>query len=531
MLHPWSWLFALLAQMRQFLFPLLALLLFGQRAIDRDSRIQLVLAIAVVAALVATALLRYFTYRYRIGSDSLSVRSGLLARNRREIPFARIHNVAVHQNLLHRLFGVAELRLESAGSRHPEAEMRVLRYSQAMALEQLVRQHARGAGAAPAQAPVDDATRPAADAAHHPTQGQLLLALRAADLLRLGLVSNRGMVVALAAFGTLTQLVPREVLGDYIRAHGREVAGLANQVSLSTRDAWLLGGGLLLVMLALTRLLSVVLAFVQYHGFVLVQDNGRLTVERGLLSRLRSSVGRGRIQAWSLYQGLLQRWLGVCQLKVDIAAGNPADNNSRALRELAPIAATARCRGLVAQLAPELAWPAQWQPLDRRQFWRLALPSLLWLPLATAGLWQLAGSWALLALLALPWSLLASWRWLQHAGYWIDARCVAVRGGWLRRWWKLAPTAKVQALRLQRSPLDRLCGTASLVLDTAGAGAGRARLQVPLLPLARAQELLDGLAAAISRPRPRAAPSAAGSTDGGAPVTEVLADLQPAQPG
>jgi putative membrane protein len=55
------------------------------------------------------------SYRYRIGSDAITVRSGLLARNRREIPFARIHNVEVRQNPLHRLFGVAELRLESAG--------------------------------------------------------------------------------------------------------------------------------------------------------------------------------------------------------------------------------------------------------------------------------------------------------------------------------------------------------------------------------------------------------------------------------
>ena len=62
----------------------------------------------------------------------------VLARNRREIPFARIHNVTVHQNVLHRLFGVAELRLESAGGVRPEAEMRVLKLDQALALQKQV---------------------------------------------------------------------------------------------------------------------------------------------------------------------------------------------------------------------------------------------------------------------------------------------------------------------------------------------------------------------------------------------------------
>ena len=32
LLHPWSWLFVLLAQLRQFLFPLVALVIFGQRS-------------------------------------------------------------------------------------------------------------------------------------------------------------------------------------------------------------------------------------------------------------------------------------------------------------------------------------------------------------------------------------------------------------------------------------------------------------------------------------------------------------------
>ena len=105
-LHPWSWLFVLLAQLKQFIVPLVALLFFGRG--DRNELWPLI----GVGVLALTSVLQYFTYRYRIGSDGISIRSGWLQRSRREIPFARIHNVAVQQTLLHRLFGVAELRLE-----------------------------------------------------------------------------------------------------------------------------------------------------------------------------------------------------------------------------------------------------------------------------------------------------------------------------------------------------------------------------------------------------------------------------------
>lgn len=106
--------FVLLQQIRQFLIPLAALILFGSRDGNRDVADQIATGV-VIAVLVAISVLRYFTYRYRIGSDSVAIRSGLLERSRRDIPFARIHNVVVHQSLLHRLAGVAEVRLESAG--------------------------------------------------------------------------------------------------------------------------------------------------------------------------------------------------------------------------------------------------------------------------------------------------------------------------------------------------------------------------------------------------------------------------------
>lgn len=91
-----------------------------------------------VGALVVASLAEYFTYRYTLQGDGIRIRSGWLHRSLREIPFARIHNVNLHQSKpLHRLF-VAEVRLEAAGGIKPEAQMRVLRMDQALALEALL---------------------------------------------------------------------------------------------------------------------------------------------------------------------------------------------------------------------------------------------------------------------------------------------------------------------------------------------------------------------------------------------------------
>ena len=53
------------------------------------------------------------------------------------------------------------------------------------------------------------------------------------------------------------------------------------------------------------RLLSVALALSQFHGFRLTEEPRRLMVERGLFARLRTSVARRRIQAWTQQEGVL----------------------------------------------------------------------------------------------------------------------------------------------------------------------------------------------------------------------------------
>ncbi|MEA9577919.1 PH domain-containing protein [Xanthomonas nasturtii] len=484
-LHPLSWVFVLLQQIRQFLIPLVALVVFGSRDGSRDFADHIATAV-VIAVLVAISVLRYFTYRYRIGQDSVAIRSGLLERSRRDIPFARIHNVVVHQSLLHRLAGVAEVRLESAGGHKPEAEMRVLRLDQALALEDLIRRRAHHADAAAAAVQTDDRTT--------------LLRLPMGEVIRLGLISNRGMVVVAASFGVIYQMIPRRVASSFIETNGEIAYRYVNQIHPGAAVTTILVTIAVVAVLVAMRALSVALAVAQYHGFHLSESERRLTVERGLLTRIRSSVALRRIQSWTVYESRLHRLFGRRQLRVDTAVTNTGDNHDSALKELAPIAEPQRCDALLQRLLPGIAWPpAQWQAIATHCWWRLSLPTLLMLLPLVAGLaWQF-GSQAAWLLLWLPWSAFKAHRQVHRMGYAVDARYVAVRGGWWKRWWRLAELDKLQALQLQRSPLDRLTGTATLWLDTAGASPTGPALRLRFVPLAQAQALQTQLGAALAR--------------------------------
>ncbi|MDQ3229410.1 MAG: PH domain-containing protein, partial [Pseudomonadota bacterium] len=433
-----------------------------------------------VGVLAAVSVLQYFTYRYRVERDSLTIRSGWLHRSLRHVPFARIHNVVLHQTLLHRIFGVAEVRLESAGGDKPEAQMRVLRLDDALALEQLIRH--RGV------LPADDAPVVADD---------VLLAMPIAEVIRHGLISNRGLIVVGAGVGALSQVSPR-LLPNLFESLGESLFGWAGQQAFGPVQYAMAALVFLALFVVLLRVLSVAMALLQYHGFVLSEHGRRLTVVRGLLTRLRTSATRRRIQAWTLQEGLLHRLFKRRTLKIDTAVAE-SGNEKRALKELAPIATPDACDVLIQHLLPTIEWPrASWQPLHRRAAWRLFLPGVLFALALTAVLVWRFDVLGLVGLLWLPWAWYQSTQHARRAGYSVDADLIAVRGGWWSRHWRFAELGKVQALQLTRSPLDRRFGMATLHLDTAGASGLNPPLRIHYLPVHEAQTLYQRLGTIVA---------------------------------
>jgi len=506
-LHPMSWLFVLLAQLRQYLIPLIALFVLGRKdspgrappSWDRwDSELWPLLGVAVLAA---SSVWRYFTYGYGIGQDALRIRSGVLSRSLRIIPFARIHNVAIEQTLLHRLFGVASVRLESAGSERPEAEMRVLSMDAAIALEALVRRHTTvgpPSAVADAQARSTSATAPAVGGP------VTLLRLPLREIVLQGLLSNRGLIALGAVFAALAQPglnfdwgLPWRLTERLLRRTIGE-----DQGALARAEPLLLAtyGALVLVCaLVALRLLSVALTLLQDHGFTLTREGRRITVERGLVSRVRASISRRRIQAWTVREPLLHRLAHRRTLAIDNAAGAGEEGSGHTLRELAPLVTPAQADRLIHDLAPATGWPAvEWRRLPGSHWWRRAAPVAAVLLLLSLGLGWHLGAAGLLPLLLLPLVAWAARRKAELARWAVTDSLVAVKEGWLERTWRFAELDKLQAVELSRSPIDRGCGTATLWLDTAGASGLGPPLRIAYLPAAEAQRLADILTEALA---------------------------------
>lgn len=482
-LHPWSWLFHAARVLGELLLPLVILVV-----LHRDEHMVMVGAGAVVVLACVYGWVRARSFRYEVLAEEIVIREGVFTRESRQVPFSRIQAVSERRGLMHRFVDVTELVLESGSGGRPEAVMKVLYPRDAARLAELLRHHraARAVAAeagAGAEVATDGATT-APGAAHVPAPTrEVLLSLPAVELVKLGLVSNRGLLVLAMGVGVVSQnaellefMPGADRLADRIEAS----LGEAARASIVDVVAWLLV--LMAVGLAGLRILSIGHALFTQYGFTLLREGDRLRVQRGLLTRVDVSGRVSAVQRLQLERTLLHRLFGRCSLRVELPVTLAAAvSGVPRLDHLAPIASPTQAQALIQACLPGFdAHALCWQPLHpgaAARRWQRTLTWLLPLLACGAGLaWALPGLPADtgVAALGLSVALLAAsaWHaraWARSAGYAVHHGVVVWRSGVLTQRWVLLPEARVQAVVLRRSPRDRRAGTATLCADSMAA--------------------------------------------------------------
>jgi putative membrane protein len=250
-----------------------------------DGQGEAVYLIVIGAATMIFGLVNWLVTRWKIDGDTLRIESGLIRRDSKRLPLARIQAVDIVRPLLARLLGVSELRIRLAGSSSSDGRLAYLSESAALQLRQ--RLLTKGVGGDPL-----DADTPAVGA---PTPEHMMASVATGRLL--GSVLFSGLTLVLVSIAVV--LV---VLGLTAPKAAAAVAGfLAVYIFGFVSSLW--------------RRLSN-----QFH-FEAVEAPEGIRVRRGLLQTVSETIPFGRIQAVRKIEPLLWRPMGWCRLEVDIAGG------------------------------------------------------------------------------------------------------------------------------------------------------------------------------------------------------------------
>jgi len=230
--------------------------------------------------------------KYWIEADELRVDTGVIGRQSRRIRIDRLQGIDIVQPFVARLFGLAELRMDAAGSGR-EGSLSFLRLSEAQQLKELLlarrdAARARADGGAPVAPPPAEAPE------------RLLTRIGPGLLAGAVALSSETLVSVLSA----AVLVAVAMWFDSLAAAG----GLFPVI---------LGAGLV----AFRR-------FSGAYGFTVTEGPAGLQVRRGLFDLDTQTIALPRLQGVTITEPLLWRRLGWARLDVSLA-GTAHDDHGR----------------------------------------------------------------------------------------------------------------------------------------------------------------------------------------------------------
>ncbi|MFI6506234.1 PH domain-containing protein [Streptosporangium sp. NPDC050855] len=449
--------------------------------------IPLAVLLLVLAGIASLGVLRHATTRYRITGERLEHRSGLVFRRDRSIPRDRVRTVDVTAQPVHRLFGVAVVRV---GVGEQEADLRLDAVSRARA--ERLRLLLGPEGGTPADSETVTA-RPA--------------------WVGYALLSGWTPLIGLAPFGALFRAL--EILG----LQPAEVGLLREAWSTASRFSWpVVAGTVLAAVLAIGFAGALLLHVEVWWRFRLTRGtDGTYRIRRGLLGTRSLSLQDGRLRGVRLAEPLPLRWGGGARLSALVAGVNPDDSEERTSAALLPPAPRQAALRVAARVlgAPVLATRLRRHPRAAlrlrlsRAVWAVALPAV---PLAWLGTWASRlpdGLW-LLAPACLPVTLLLAADAYRGLGHGMSGGYLLTRHGAIARRTTALRTDAVIGWTVGRSPAQRRRGLMTL---TAATSAGTHRIKDVGVGqgLTFAEEAVPGLLAPFTVPTARPARAASSS--------------------
>ena len=403
------------------------------------------LVIAVVASLV-----RYWFFRYRITDDSILIREGVFRKTQLDIKFERIQAINTEQNVVYRLFDLVTVRFDTAGSARQEGHLPAVRTALADSLRQRIR-HEQPRASDDSETEKQDMPR------------RELLALGPADIVRIGLSSNRALIL-LALLGPLLDQLEQKI-GNALE--NSDLGGAADNAGLSVLAGVGVAAAVVMVVMLLLVIASILGAFLRYYGFRLVAEEDVLRSAGGLLTRHEQALNLAKIQTLEARQNPVLRLFDRFRLSAKQASSARRD----------------RARSFVIPLCEPLQLPVIGGEVFRDEFSRVeldpraarfariaprfvrsrvlltgVLPAILFaLPMSL-----ILGPAACLALLWIPINALGVWLLYRRYGYLVDRDGFVLRRGLLGYRVSAFLHRKVQRISVTQTASQARKGLASM---------------------------------------------------------------------
>ena len=345
----------------------------------------------VILALLTYGVLAWWKYTFQVANDELLVVKGVLSDDRLSLPLDRVQSVSIEQQFLHRIVGLVEVSVDSAGTSDTEfkidaVDRKVAEALRSVAAEQLASTSVAEAGDADAGsfAPPPPVV-----------PDRVLLRRSPSDLVKIA--------ISQSPFAGLAFALPILALQEQIRE--RIPLPTARVEELFERDIglWVVPVlfGVVATALVVGTIVLLIRELLTNWNLTLTMTPSGLRRSAGLLSKTSRASSVPRIQRFDASQNVIQRWFSISTVRLPTVGGEGGAGSL-----VLPGASDAEIEQLRGELLDE---PGQFDVLRRELspllvFLQVRNMSVL-LAIAIVGLaFSPIGWWGLVLLAGVPWT-------------------------------------------------------------------------------------------------------------------------------
>ena len=286
--HPLMMLLGFIEQLKSLVIPIA--LFFVIDILTGDTQgfrmFYVVIPVSFAAVGVVYAILQWIFYTYDYQDNVLYVKQGIFVKKMTTIKKERIQTINIEAGIIHRLFKLVRLNIETAGNlTDSELSIKAMEKTTAYQLKKALEGDAVG-------------LEEEAGHGYKVTTDRLFFA---------GLTSGGVGIIMLVMIGFLSQfafLLPDHIW-DNIFAQGIFVLTLL--VILFIVSSWFI---------------SIVRYVIRYAYFTIIKDNQEFNIRRGLIQQKLLSLKEHRIQTVNIIEGILRQPFHYQAIEVDVAGGS-----------------------------------------------------------------------------------------------------------------------------------------------------------------------------------------------------------------
>ena len=445
--------------------PILLSLFIGSR--NSNSFVDYVgyIALAFAAINVLGSILTFFRFYFHMEDDAIVIDKGVLKRSKVNIPFERIQTINFQQNILHQIFGVVSLEIDTAGAGKAELTIDALDKKEAEAIRQYILSERK-------EIP-DEARETSLN-----NKGEVVLNLSLSDLIKIGVSQNH-----LRSMGLLFAFVFsifNEITDDIAGLVESQVDGYE---SFLANNKWAVAMISIFVVALISFLYSIISVTLNNFELRLSLKKNGLKLVKGLLNRQEVSVNKKKVQVISWSDNPIRRLFKMYTLQIAQAS------SSEAVRLKSKIKIPGSYQVQIDRIIRNVFPTEFYKKEDRLKVSRLLFKRIVTLTgvlpaVLMQGLYFTIGWFCLFFLLWIPLVWGIALMYYQKRTFEFNQELLKNNKGTFGNMHELLQIYKIQSIRIKQSWYQRRKKLANIVLFTASGS-----IRIPFVDLDTAEAL------------------------------------------